>query len=217
MAAEEKPGTKPKEQRLTCAGLPPDEHARRMASRARENAKNIPAEYREDVQRYRLRVVDDDVDAENLYAYESSRFTDPDAAVELVREDYYGEYLVGIYEIEPVYLRYPGDREQTVPLGEPLGGEEALWAVGYVRDYRDTSGHWCGEAVSVTDYTDRASAEKLLASVKNSDPDFDGYFLLPDRNEPEDEPEEPDVDDDPFYDGTIGYDYYGPSWATRDI
>lgn len=146
------------EQRPTWAGLEPDEHARRVASRARENARKVPAEHREDVQRYRLRVVDDDVYSEEQWRFEDSRFKDPDAAAEHARECYRGEYLAGLYEIEPVYLRYSGDREQTVPFGEPL-------------------------------------------------------VDVPEEDGPEPQPD----DSDPFDDGTIGYDYYGPSWPLREI
>ena len=134
-----------------------------------------------------------------------------------VREDYRAEYAHGLYELDPVYVRYPGDREQTVEFGEPLNGDEALYAASYVRDYQGESGHWCGETVTLTAYVDRESAEALLADTRRKDPDFDGYFLAPDRNEYEEEYEEPpDDDSDPLDDGTIGYDYYGPSWPTRE-
>lgn len=147
-------------QRLTWAGLAPEEHAERVASRARKNAAKIPEEFRGGEQRYRLRVVDDDVDSEGLYAYEGSRFNDPARAVELVREGYPGQYAHGLYDLDPVYVRYPGDREQTVPFGEPLGGDDP---------------------------------------------------------EHEEEPPPDGLDDDPLDDGTLGYDYHGPSWLLRDI
>ena len=224
MAAEARPKARPKArptgQQLTWAGLTPDEHAEAVVVRARENVTKIPAEHRENVQRFRLRVLDDDVDREELYAFEGNRFTDPAAAIEHVRIDYPAEYAHGLYELAPVYFYEgaPDYYERTVPFGGPLNTSEVRYAVGYVRDYQDTSGHWCGETVSVTDYTDQASAEKLLKEVETGDPDFDGYFLLPDRTEDEDDYEEPpDDDSDPFDDGTIGYDYYGPSWPTRDI
>ena len=147
---------------LTWAGLTPGEYAEKVSARARENVEKIPAEHRGEVQRFRLRVVDDHVDHEALYAYEGSRFTPPEDAIEHVREGYRAEYAHGLYEIEPVYLRYPGDREQTVAFGEPLVDlpEEDAYE-GY-----DGDSEW---------------------------------------------------DSDPLDDGTIGYDYYGPSWPTRDI
>ncbi len=143
-------------QGLTWAGLSPDEHATKVMARARENVAKIPGEHREERQDYRLSVVDDRVDVEEHWVYESSGFFQPEDAVEYVRERYRGEYAHGLYEVEPVYRRYPGDREQTVPFGEPL-------------------------------------------------------VYLPEDEEP------PDDDSDPMDDGTIGYDYYGPSWPMRDI
>ena len=222
-----KPGSTSIGEVLTwAAGLPPDGHAARLAARARGAAARIPAEHREAVQRYRLRVVDDDVDAEDLYAHEDSHYTDPAEAVRHVRhvrERYPGEYAVGIYEIEPVF-RLGGDSgpEWTVASGGPLNDAETRWAVGYVEDYQDPSGYWCGTTVAVTDYTNRVSAETLLASVRRSDPDFDGYFLLPDRNDPTDDayeepPDETTDDSDPCDDGTIGYDYFGSAWPKRDL
>lgn len=180
MAPEANAEARPTEQRLTWAGLTPEEHAEKVAERARENAAKIPAANQEDVQRYRLKVVDDDVDAEVLYVYENSRFTDPADAIEHVRYAYPGEYAHGLYELDPVY--FVGafkDHELTVPFGEPLNGGRALWAVGYVRDYRDTSGHWCGEALTVTDYTDRVSAETMLAETRAKDTGGAGRRLRP--------------------------------------
>lgn len=203
---------------LTWAGLTPDEYAEKVAERARENVAVISAEFRGSAGRYRLRVIDDDADSEELYAYENGRFADPERAVGHVRDEYPKEYARGLYEVAPVYVRYPGDREQAVPFGEPLNGPETRYAVGYVRDCLDKSGRWFAEVVAVTPYADRASAEKKLAEKEAGEPGFDGYFLAPDRNEYEDDAEEPPDDDgDPLDDGTIGYDYYGPSWPTRDI
>lgn len=169
---------------LTWAGFTPEEHGEAAARRALENTAKIPPKSRRKLQRYRLRVLDDDVDREELYIFEGNRFLDPKAAVELVRTTYPGQYEAGYYDVEAIYFVGPfEDLERAVPMGGPLNPSETLWAVAYLRDYTDKSGYPAAELVAVTDYVDRTSAETKLAKIQEEDPDFDNYHLIADRSE----------------------------------
>ena len=211
-------GTKAQRAARIWGRMLPEAYAEYVARRAIEAAERIRAEHREDVQRYRLRVVDDDVSTEALFCFEGSHFTDPAEAAEYAREAYPAEWAHGLYEVDPVYR--DADYRDRVPFVAPREDEEPRYAVAYVRDYRDpTSGHWCGTTALATAYVDRSTAERLLDELRERDPDFDGYDLVADRPEVEDEdyPEPPDAGEDPCDDGTIGYDYYGSSWPERGI
>lgn len=169
---------------LTWAGFTPKEHGEAAAQRALENTAKIPPKSRRKLQRYRLRVLDDDVDREELYIFEGNRFLDPKAAVELVRTTYPGQYENGYYDVEAIYFVGPSETlERAVPMGGPLNPSDTKWAVAYLRDYTDLSGYPAVELVAVTDYVDRDSAENKLVEVGAEDPDFNNYHLIADRSE----------------------------------
>lgn len=117
---------------LTWAGFTPEEHGEALARRALENTAKIPPKSRRKLQRYRLRVLDDDAEREEVYVFSGNRFLDPACAVEMVRTKYPGQYAAGLYEVDAVY--FVGafeDRERAVPdLAVMCGMHGPIWADG---------------------------------------------------------------------------------------